>query len=123
MKTIIACVFALLAATTAVKADSDIVASNTPLVNISTKSYEHDSKGYIWYSHEVYVTPVQDNVVIKTVEVNRGNACGAYPTNPRDVKVNYGQTLRYKFATRTTEVCDLIEIRVVTDQGDEVFKR
>lgn len=124
MKSIITWVLALTTLVSlAALANEDIVASNTPLVNISTRSFEHDSNGYIWYSHEVYVSPLEDNLVIKDVVVNRGRSCGPLPSNRKNITVNYGQKVLYKFQTRTREVCDLIEINVITDKGDMVFSR
>lgn len=124
MKSVIAWTFALTALISFGSfAYDDVVAANAPLVDISTRSFEHDANGYIWYSHEIYVTPLEDNLLIKDVVVNRGRSCGPYPSNRKNVRLNYGQKVMYKFLTRTREVCDLIEINVVTDKGDMVFKR
>lgn len=65
----------------------------------------------------VYVTSLDDSITVKQVVINRGN-CSINRYLPQvPVRLGYSQSV---YAV-TSPVCDILEVKVMTNKGDVVY--
>lgn len=94
------------------------MADNNNLVNVNVFVERMQFMDY----RTVQMTAITEGLVIKDVVVNRGY-CRGSASNPRQAfKLNYGQSVAFRYQIRGYS-CDIAEIIVKTNKGDVTYKR
>jgi len=88
---------------------ANIMAQSAP-IKITLKD------GYDWTQtyivHSVYITSIEDNLVIKNILLNKGHCKVKWNKGLFPLKLKYSKQLEFPYS------CNLIRIDVETNQGD-----